>query len=124
MTTDDELDRLLRGYVVPEPPPHLAAQVLRAAAPLLRRHAAVTPDWALVTRAVLVAVLLLPLAVLFDVALLQGAYRLLTLVLPTTLGFALTVQYGLTLFFLFGATFLCIPVLAGHLPLATEDLDV
>jgi hypothetical protein len=121
VTLDDpRLDALLRTYQVPPPPHDVTARVLLATAPLLAGLAA-RPDWSRVGRAVLVALLALPIAVAFDLLLLQGLYRGLTVVLPVGVSFWLTAQYGLGLMMLFGGTFLLIPVLAGHVPLPVAE---
>lgn len=125
MTIDDRrLDAVLRDYTVPSPPSQLTARVLATAAPILASYAPAAPNWALVRRAVLVALLALPAALAVDAVLLQSAYRLLSLVLPHALSVALTVQYGLALMLLLGATFVVIPVLAGHAPARLEDAHV
>ena len=124
MTLDDpQLDAILQTYAVPAPGDDLTVRVLAAAAPLLAAYAA-RPDWARVGRAVLVAVTALPTAVAFDAILLQGVYRALALVLPDALSLALTVQYGLGLLMMFGAAFVFIPVVAGHVPALVEEPHV
>ena len=125
MTIDDpRLDAVLRSYAAPLPSTQLTARVLAAAAPLLASYVPAVPNWGLVRRAVLVALLALPSALAVDAFLLQSAYRLFSVVLPHALSVALTVQYGLTLLLLLGGTFVVIPVLAGHAPARVEDAHV
>ena len=123
MTIDDpDLDALLRSYQVPAPDPDTTFQLLQAAAPLLAQYAR-RPDWSRVARAVAVALLALPTVLGFDALLLQGLYRVLGTVLPHVASVVLTVQYGLGLLLLLGASFVLIPVVAGHAtpPLVEES---
>ena len=124
MTLDDpRLDALLRTYRVPAMAADSATRVLLATVPLLAGYAA-RPDWVRVRRAVVVALLALPTVVVFDAVLLQALYRVLATVLPHSISLVLTVQYGLGLLLLFGATFVLIPVVAGHAPPPVEEFHV
>ena len=73
--SDDDVARLLDGYVVPDPPAALSAGVLRAAAPLLARSA--RPSWRALLPALVVALVPLPAILALDVVMVRGAYDLL-----------------------------------------------
>ena len=122
MIDDSELDGLLKRYPVPMPRADVTFRVLQATAPLLAQYTR-HPDWSRVVRAVAVALLALPTVLGFDALLLQGLYRVLASVLPHAASVVLTVQYGLGLFLLLGASFVLIPVVAGHAtpPLVEES---
>lgn len=124
MTADDpKLDTLLRSYAVPPLGADATARLLQAAAPLLAVYAT-QPNWPSVARAIVVALLALPTVLAFDAVLLQGVYRLLAIVLPASVSLALTLQYGALLLLLLGATFVLIPVVAGHASARAEELHV
>ena len=122
MLNDPDLEALLKRYPVPVPRADVSFRVLQAAAPLLAQYAR-RPDWSRVARAVAVALLALPTVLGFDALLLQGLYRVLGTVLPHAASVVLTVQYGLGLLLLLGASFVLIPVVAGHAtpPLVEES---
>jgi hypothetical protein len=105
--------RLLAASDV-EPPADLSARVCAAAAPLLAASAArrTRPAWATVARALGAALLPLPALVLLDVAIVRGAYALLSAVLPGALSFYLVLNYATLLALLLGLTYGAIPVLA------------
>jgi hypothetical protein len=110
--TDDDITRLLDGYVVPDPPPALTAGVLRVAAPLLAQHA--RPSWRALARALVVALVPLPAILALDVVMVRGAYDLLHLLLPAALSAYVAFNYAALLALLLGLTYAAVPVLAAR----------
>jgi hypothetical protein len=109
------LARGLAAHAAPEPPPGLAARVLRAAAADLARNAqAAAADWGRVGRALAAALLPLPLLVLVDVQVVRAAHAVLSAVLPGALSLYLVGTYGTLLALLFGLTYAAVPVLAAR----------
>ena len=109
---DDGITRLLDGYVVPAPPPALTAGMLRAAAPLLARHA--RPSWRALARALVVALVPLPAILALDVVMVRGAYDLLHLLLPAALSAYVAFNYAALLALLLGLTYAAVPVVAAR----------
>ena len=111
-----ELARTLAGYAVADPPAALSARVLHAAAPALAENArrAAGVDWALVARALGVALIPLPFIVFLDLQVLRAAYALLTAVLPSAVGFYVVLIYTALLAFLLAATYAAVPVVAAR----------
>ena len=108
--SDDDVARLLDGYVVPDPPAALSAGVLRAAAPLLARSA--RPSWRALLPALVVALVPLPAILALDVVMVRGAYDLLHLLLPAALSAYVAFNYAALLALLLGLTYAAVPVLA------------
>ena len=119
-----ELSRSLAAYAVADPPAGLSARMLRAAASALAENArrAAGVDWALVARAVGVALIPLPFIVFLDLQVLRAAYALLSAVLPNALGFYVVLNYTALLAFLLAATYAAVPVVAARQ--TRRDLEV
>jgi hypothetical protein len=98
----------LAASTVPEPPPGLAAHVLRAAEPLLGRRAA----WPTLARALGVALVPLPLILWFNWLLVRSAERVLSSVLPSSLSFYVVLNYSILLALLLALTYGAVPILA------------
>ena len=94
----------------PVPPPGLAARVLRAAAPLLARNAR-RATWPAVARALVAALLPLPLIAFFDWQIVRTAHAVLSRVLPDALSFYLVFNYAATLVLLLALTYAAVPIL-------------
>jgi hypothetical protein len=94
----------------PVPPPGLAARVLRAAAPLLARNAR-RATWPAVARALVAALLPLPLIAFFDWQIVRTAHAVLSRVLPDALSFYLVFNYTATLVLLLALTYAAVPIL-------------
>jgi hypothetical protein len=93
---------------VPEPPPGLTARVLRAAEPLLGRHAA----WPALGRALAAALVPLPIILWIDWLVVRSAERLLSAVLPSALSTYVIVNYSILLALLLALTYGAVPILA------------
>jgi predicted anti-sigma-YlaC factor YlaD len=94
-------------------PAGLGASVLRAATPLLARHARRAAGWRL-ARALGAALLPLPLIVFLDVGLLTTAYRVLSTVLPHGLSLYLVFNHAALIALLLALTYGSIPLLAAR----------
>jgi hypothetical protein len=103
----------LAADAVPPPAPALGVRVLAAAEPLLAVRRLHVP-WALVLRALGVALLPLPLIVLVDVGLIGAAHRLLAHVLPAALTTYLIANLASTLALLLALTYAAVPLLAAR----------
>lgn len=107
------LGRMLAADLPAEPPPGLHARVAAAAAPLLAARVRRPPHRAVV-RAIVAALLPLPLVVLVDAWALRAIYGALTRVLPESLSFYLVVNHAALLALLCGLTYAAIALLAEH----------
>jgi anti-sigma factor RsiW len=110
LTAVEAARRALAAGPAPMPPADLATRVCRAAAPLLARNAR-RAAWPLLSRALVAALLPLPVILLFDVYLVRTAFGLLTSILPTALGAYLVFNYAATLALLLALTYGAIPIL-------------
>jgi len=101
----------LAGAPAPAPPATLADDVLRTAAPLLRRHAR-RSAWMPLVRAIGAALLPLPAILAVDAYLLHTLYTLLCRILPPSVGVYVIVNNVLLLALLLALTYGAIPLLA------------
>jgi hypothetical protein len=91
-------------------PAGLAARVLRAAAPLLALNAR-RAAWPALARAVVTALLPLPLILFVDWHIVRAAHTFLRTVLPEALSFYLVFNYAATLVLLLALTYAAVPIL-------------
>jgi hypothetical protein len=104
---------VLSAAAVPSPPAGLTAGVLRAAAPLLARHAARAARWRLL-RALAAGLAPLPAILLLDLWLVRSAYGLLTRFLPEALSLYVVANWVGLLALLLALTYGAIPFLAAR----------
>ena len=97
----------------PAPPPGLAARTLRAATPLLERHAR-RDVWREIARAVAVALVPLPPILLLDAWGLRAARALLGTVLPDPLAVYVVLNHAVVLALLLAVTYGSIPILVDR----------
>jgi anti-sigma factor RsiW len=105
--------RVLAAAPEPVAPAGLHTAVLRAAGPLLARHARRAEQWRL-ARALGAALLPLPLILFLDVGLLTAAYHLLSTVLPHGLSLYLVANHAALIALLLALTYGSIPLLAAR----------
>jgi len=102
---------------VPEPAPGLSALARRAAAPLLAANAR-RATRALVSRALAIAILVLPIVLIVDVRLVRLMYAALTTVLPPALGLYVVSSWAVTVTGLLALTYAAIPIVAERQAIA------
>ena len=100
----------LAAAPAPAVPAGLGARVLRAAAPLLALNAR-RAAWPALARALVAALLPLPLILFLDWHLVRMVHALLRSVLPDALSFYLVFNYAATLVLLLALTYGAVPIL-------------
>jgi hypothetical protein len=99
-----------------EPAPTLTPRVLAAAEPLLAEHARVTRHFTSprLLRAVTMALVLLPVVLLFDAYVLSGVYRVLSALVPAPVRTYLVFNLGAFVVLLIALTYAAVPLLAAR----------
>jgi hypothetical protein len=101
----------LAADTVPAPPSSLAAELRRAAAPLLERNAR-RAAWPALGRALAAGLLPLPAILFVDFHALRAAYAMLSSILPGALSLYVVFNYAATLTLLLALSYSAIPILA------------